>query len=63
MIDLINLSIAGSLPTGGVEDQEAQMDDTELGKVTTRGYKRRGAAAATPGAGGLDALKKKYNLQ
>ena len=51
MVDLIN-SIAGSLPAGGVEDQEAQMDESEIEKVVGRGYKRRGASTAKTPAGG-----------
>lgn len=55
MIDLIN-SIAGSLPAGGVEDQEVQMDDAEMEKVVGRGYKRRGAATAKTATSGGDKI-------
>lgn len=51
LIDLIN-SIGGSLPPGGVDDQEAQMDEAQLTALAARGYKRRGGGSATANTGG-----------
>ena len=45
LIDLIN-SIGGSLPKGAIGEQEGQMDEEAIGRLTGHGYKRIGTAVA-----------------